>query len=90
MSDNESKFKNSRRRHKDEVAAKKQVKIAKSAGSFNQKYVDQPHRLTKHHAMDCGNPQCGVCGNPRKINKEISYQERKLFQDLDKDIDKDQ
>jgi hypothetical protein len=83
MSDNDSKFKNSKRRHSDDSAIAKQVKIARSNNSNNGKYTTQPHRLAKHRAMDCGNPLCGICGNPRKTRKELSFQERRLFQDLD-------
>jgi hypothetical protein len=84
MSNDNDKFKNSRRRHKDEVAATKQVGIAKQHGiEFHDNVVKQPHRLTKRHAMDCGNPGCSLCGNPRKIHKELTAQEKRLFQDVD-------
>jgi hypothetical protein len=33
--------------------------------------------------MDCGNPKCALCGNPRKLYKELTPQEKRLFQDLD-------
>ena len=33
------------------------------------------HRLHKMRAMDCGNPNCYMCGNPRKFFKERSRQE---------------
>jgi hypothetical protein len=39
--------------------------------------------MSKHHAMDCGQPGCMLCGNPRKVFKERTQQEKKLFQDLD-------
>jgi len=52
MSHEQDKFKHSKRLLKKQNAVKKQVKIAKSHGLT--KYLDQPHRLTKHHAMDCG------------------------------------
>ena len=61
MSKEEDKFKHSKRLHKDESAIAKQVKIAKAHGMP----VDEPHRLAKHHAMDCGQPDCIICGNPR-------------------------
>ena len=79
MSNQKDKIKNSRRRLKDENAVNKQVKIAKA---FNVP-VDEPHKLVKHHALNCGNPKCHMCGNPRKIFKEATLQERKLFQDTD-------
>ena len=84
MSDDKDKFKNSRRRHKDAAAVAKQVKIAKSHGlSEKDQALKEPHRMSKHHAMDCGQPGCMLCGNPRKVFKERTQQEKKLFQDLD-------
>lgn len=85
MSNDFAKFKNSRRRHKTDVAIARQVKIAREHGLTNQNQsIRQPHRLAKHHVMDCGNPGCFLCGNPRKTHKNrLTTQERKLFQDLD-------
>ena len=83
MSDEQSKIKHSKRLHKDENAIAKQVKIAKSHGVP----VDEPHRLAKHHAMDCGVPNCGLCSNPRhnKTTKDhLTEQEKRLFQDIDR------
>ena len=81
---------NSRRRHKTDVAIARQVRIAKSHGiKLYQKNIKQTHRLAKHHAMDCGNPQCYLCGNPRKTHKDkLTQQEKRLFQDLEKVTDK--
>ena len=85
MSTEEDKFKNSKRRLKDENAVNKQVKIAKVHGMTDQDLaVKEPHRLAKHHAMDCGNPQCGLCGNPRRSHKDtLTAQEKRLYQDVD-------
>jgi hypothetical protein len=84
MSNDLAKFINSRRRHKTDVAIARQVRIAQAHRTFNQRNVAQPHRLAKHHAMDCGNPGCFVCGNPRKTHKDrLTAQEKRLFQDLD-------
>lgn len=84
MSNEKAKFINSRRRHKNDVAIARQVKIARSHGTYNQANIRQPHRLVKHHAMDCGNPHCFLCGNPRKTHKDrLTQQEKRLFQDLD-------
>jgi hypothetical protein len=34
--------------------------------------------------MDCGNPHCYLCGNPRKTHKDkLTQQEKRLFQDLE-------
>lgn len=86
MSKEEDKFKHSKRLLKDENAIKKQVKIAKEhnhvKGEYNPK-VDQPHRFAKHHAMDCGNPGCFLCGNPRKLWHELTAQEKRMFQEME-------
>jgi hypothetical protein len=84
MSTEEDKFKNSKRRLKDENAVKRQTKIAKAAGAD----VSQPHKFAKRHAMNCGNPNCVMCMNPRKSFNELTTQEKRLFQDVDKMTDK--
>jgi len=84
MSNDLAKFINSKRRHKTDVAIARQVKIDKSHGTFNQANIQQPHRLAKHHAMDCGNPHCYLCGNPRKTHKDkLTQQEKRLFQNVE-------
>jgi hypothetical protein len=90
MSNELAKYLNSSRRYKDELAVKKQLKIAKSHGlSEKDKAVKEPHRLAKHHAMDCGQPGCMMCGNPRKTHKDkLTAQEKRLFQDVEKTTDK--
>lgn len=94
MANELAKYLNSKRRYKDEVAIKKQVKIAKQHGvRFNDQIIKEPHRLVKHHAMDCGDPGCILCGNPRrnkmfKENNRLTAQEKRIFQDLDKTTDK--
>ena len=72
MSDEQDKFKHSKRLLKDENAIKKQTKIAKQYGSN----VEEPHRFAKHHAMNCGDPNCVMCSNPRRIWKEKTIQEK--------------
>ena len=84
MANEFAKYKNSQRRHKTDVAIARQVKIARSHSTFNDRNIRQTHRLAKHHAMDCGNPKCYLCGNPRKTHKDrLTAQEKRLFQDLD-------
>lgn len=88
MSTEQDKFKKSKRLLKDENAVTRQVKIAKEKGA-GQKVLDQPHRLAKRHAMDCGNPQCPLCGNPRRTHKDtLTAQEKRLFQDVEKVSDR--
>ena len=79
MSTEQDKFKHSKRIQRDENAVKKQTRIAKQYGSS----VEEPHRFVKHYAMNCGDPNCVMCANPRKIFKEPTQQEKRLFQDLD-------
>ena len=90
MANELAKFLNSQRRHRDELAVKKQVKIAKAHGlTTKDKVVKEPHRLAKHHVMDCGNSQCPLCGNPRRTHKDtLTAQEKRLFQDVEKTTDK--
>jgi len=76
MSTEEDKFKHSKRILKDENAIRKQLKIAKA---YNIP-VENPHELAKHHAMNCGNPNCVMCANPRKVWKEKTIQEKRFKQ----------
>ena len=79
MSTEDDKFKHSKRLLKDESAIKKQLKIAKAYGTP----VKEPHRLAKHHAMDCGNPGCMLCSNPRRTWNELTIQEKRKFQETE-------
>ena len=72
------------RMQRDENAIKKQVKIARTHGMN----VKEPHKFAKHHAMDCGNPRCVLCGNPRKTFSELTQQEKRIFQDIERQRDK--
>ena len=84
MSKEQDKIKHSKRLLKDENAVKKQTKIAKDFGIP----VTEPHKFAKHHAMNCGNPKCIMCSNPRKTFKELTQQEKRMFQDVEKITDK--
>jgi hypothetical protein len=90
MSNDTAKYINSHRRHKNDVAIARQVRIAKQHGlGFHDKAIKEPHRLAKHHVMDCGNPQCPLCGNPRRTHKDtLTAQEKRLYQDVEKTTDK--
>lgn len=79
MSTDEDKFNRSQRIAKQVNAVKKQMDIAKSHGVP----AEVPHKFAKRHAMNCGNPSCHMCGNPRKVFNELSIQEKRMFQDLD-------
>ena len=79
MSTEADKFNHSKRLQKNENAVKKQVKIAKDHGIP----VKDPHRLEKHHALDCGIPGCPLCSNPRRTWKELTIQEKRQFQEME-------
>lgn len=76
MSHEEDKFNHSRRLHQEQAAIDKQVRIAKEFGIP----IKEPHKLHKHHVMNCGNPKCIMCSNPRKVFKEKTMQERRFEQ----------
>ena len=79
MSNEQDKLRHSERIHQKEVKIAKQVKIAKENGIP----VIDPHRFAKHNAMNCGDPNCMLCSNPRKIWGEKTIQEKRNQQELD-------
>jgi len=79
MSHEEDKIKRSKRLHAEESAIKKQQKIALQHGMDRKDVERAPHKFAKHHAMDCGNPECGMCGNPRHLHKNSETKQEKSF-----------
>lgn len=53
-----------------------QQKIAEIYGGKEK----QPHRFHKTKAMNCGDPNCVMCGNPRKFWGERTIQERRFYE----------
>lgn len=88
MSDQETKDKHSRRLHDDETHVKKRVRLLKEKNAYFPKHQvqKQPHRLHKVSGMNCGNPHCIMCMNPRKGWKEKTMQEQS-FQQTEKWVD---
>lgn len=82
--DDDSKFKHSKRRLQKENYVKKETKIAKQLGIDTK----EPHRFAKHSPANCGNPKCVMCANPRKTFKELTIQEQRGLQDVDKITDR--
>lgn len=79
MSDETQKDLHSKRRYDTEVKSKRQAKIAKQIGM-----PDAPaHYYAKHHAVNCGNPKCLMCMNPRKSFGERTIQEQRFYQEID-------
>ena len=83
MANEHDKLLHSLRRYADRTYVKKQVNIAQRYGIK----TDHPNRYRKVSSMDCGNPRCPVCGNPRRLYKQLSHQEKKLFQKELQNID---
>ena len=78
MSSEESKIKHSKRLQKEGDAIKRQQKIAKAFGADQHQY--DGHYFAKHHALNCGNPKCFMCANPRKVFKEKTIKEKSFEQ----------
>jgi len=80
------------RRHRAEKFIKKQLKIARCNGIT----YSQPGRYRKRRAMDCGNPQCTLCGNPRRRTTryvsgldKITKQERVVLEKLKYELEEE-
>ena len=82
MSDQDQKEKHSKRLQREMNAIRRQQRIAKTHGVSEHLY--EAHRLAKHHAMDCGNVECGLCGNPRHIYKHGKTLQEYSFEQTDK------
>jgi hypothetical protein len=81
MSHEDHKLKHSKRIHDTETKIKKQVNIAKEYHADSKwKYIDQPHRNHKKHILNCGDPKCYMCMNPRKADGERTIQEKRFNQ----------
>lgn len=75
MSDDRSK--KAKRLQRTANAIKKQLRIANTFGMNH--ILKQPHRLAKHHALDCGNSECLVC-HSEKVFRKPTLQEKKFMQ----------
>ena len=75
MSDDRTK--KAKRLQRTANTIKKQLRIAKAFGMTH--LLKQPHRLAKHHALDCGNPKCQVCHSEKVFNKP-TLQDRKFIE----------
>lgn len=79
MSDEKTREKHSRRLQQDGAAIKRQVRIAK-VHLTPETYTQEPHRFNKHHALNCGNPRCVMCANPRRTFGDKTIQEKRFDQ----------
>lgn len=82
MSNEQERIKHSRRISKTRDAEIRQVRIARAHGITVKEY----HRYAKHHAMNCGRPNCLLCCNPRRIWREKTVQEQKFEKQIAADL----
>ena len=76
MSAENDKFRHSRRLHNDKRAVNRQVSIARAYGVP----ITEPHKYEKRHVLNCGDPKCIYCINPRKLGL-VPIQEQRQNQD---------
>ena len=76
MSDEDQKEYVSKRIHNTQKHIDRQLRIAKTSDLD----VSQPHRYAKMHALNCGDPKCFMCANPRKVWGEKTMQEKSFEQ----------
>ena len=82
------KNKRQTRRQQKQNHIKKQLEILKANGG-NRRYLREPHRLAKHNAMDCGLPNCFLCGNRRKLLgktiQELNFEQTEKWIEYDRE-----
>lgn len=83
MSETALREQRAKRFQNDETHIKKRLKLIKatSASIPGHTIEKQPHRLHKCSGMNCGNPDCVMCGNPRKFLHEKTKQEQSFEQE---------
>lgn len=80
MSDEHTKISHSKRIHQKSNYIRKQTKIAKLNGIPIR--PGEEHRLQDHAALNCGNPGCIMCANPRRTWKKKTIKEKSFEQTL--------
>mgnify|MGYP000104811903 CR=1 FL=1 len=78
MSTQEDKIKHSERIHQKETKIDNKMKLAKAYGEDH--VLKNPHKYHKTSPMNCGDPKCVMCGNPRKFFNEKTMQEKSFEQ----------
>lgn len=78
MSNPEERMKHAERIGQKETKLKKTVRLAKEYGITH--VLKEPHKYHKHSPLNCGNPNCVMCMNPRKAFHEKTIQEKSFEQ----------
>lgn len=86
MSNEENKLAHGRRIQQKNRHITRQVRIrqAHKFPGINTGKVDSSHRYHKKSGVTCGDSNCVMCGNPRKFFKELTMQEKRHFQDVER------
>jgi len=82
MSDENTKVKRSSRKHDTWRVILKRKKLVKSYG-IPTDYTNCGHKLAKRNGINCGDPKCLMCMNPRRSYKEKTIQEKSFEQTVD-------
>lgn len=77
----QEKLKHGERLQQKENKLNRKMKLAKEYGVTH--VLKNPHKYHKTSPFNCGNPDCLMCANPRKIFKEKTIQEQRNEQDMD-------
>lgn len=81
MSNDDTKFKHSKRRQKTDRVIAKRERLRKAYKlPNNSPRQGGGHRLSKMNGINCGNPKCFMCANPRKMFKERTIKEKSFDQ----------
>lgn len=78
MSTQEDKVKHSERIHQKETKLNNKLRMAKAVNHEHAK--KNPHRYHKTSLFNCGNANCVMCANPRKVFEEKTMQEKSFEQ----------
>ncbi len=70
------------RRARTIAAALRQVRLLQQVATGSSSTLNSPHYFVKHHALNCGQPHCRFCTNPRhnpwnKSHDRLTRQELK-------------
>lgn len=78
MSHDQDKLRHSKRRFCTETVIVKRRKLLKEYKIDNRSFK-QKHRLSKMNGINCGNPGCMMCINPRRYGEktiqELSFEQ---------------
>lgn len=81
MSDEATKVKRSTRKHDTWTVIAKRKKLVKSYG-IGKDYSNCGHKLSKMNGINCGDPRCIMCANPRKMFKERTLKEKAFDEEI--------